>query len=261
MKQYIVDAFTNKLFHGNQAAVCVLNQWPDVPLMLNIARENNFSETAFTVKNGDHYDLRWFTPEKEIDLCGHATLGTAFVLFNFYEQEANLLKFQTKSGLLTVKRVGSEFQMNFPAYQLKEVPVTAEMAKAFGTRPQAAYLDRDLLAVFDNEDVVRKMDPDPQQLMKLNGLAIGVTAPGKDYDCVSRVFAPKLGFKEDPVTGSTHCMIAPYWAHQLGKDHLSAFQASARGGQLSLQIDGNRVLIAGPASLYAIADILPEKKF
>lgn len=260
MKQYIVDAFTDKLFHGNQAAVCVMNQWPTESLMLNIAKENNFSETAFTVKNGDQYDLRWFTPEKEIDLCGHATLGTAFVLFHFYEQDAEVLKFNTKSGLLTVKKVGDQFQMNFPAYQLKKVPVTDAMTKAFGTRPKAAYLDRDLLAVFDDEQVVRQMDPDPNQLTKLDGLAIGVTAPGKDYDCVSRVFAPKLGFKEDPVTGSTHCMIAPYWAQQLGKDQLSAFQASARGGKLSLKLDGDRVLIAGPATLYSVADILPDQK-
>lgn len=259
MKQYMVDAFSDQLFHGNQAAVCVMEKWPSDHLMQQIAAENHFSETAFTVKNGDHYDLRWFTPTTEIDLCGHGTLGTAFVLFNYYEPGADQLAFQTKSGLLTVKRDGRLFQLNFPAYQLQQVPVTDTMTEAFGARPKAAYLARDLLAVFDDPQTVIKMKPNYNLLKKLAGAAQSVTAPGKDFDCVSRVFAPKLGMLEDPVTGSTHCMIGPYWGQRLGKQQLNAYQASARGGKLQLTLDGKRVLIAGPVVLYATCDILPNQ--
>lgn len=258
MQQYMVDAFADKLFTGNQAAICVMDRWPSDGLMQKIAAENNFSETAFTVKNGDHYDLRWFTPATEIDLCGHGTLGTAFVLFNYYEQSATELNFETKSGQLSVKRVDDLFQLNFPSYQLKEVPVTEMMTRAFGAKPQKAYLARDLLAVFDDPAIVTQMRPDYGLLQKLDGAAQSVTAPGHDFDCISRVFAPKLGMEEDPVTGSTHCMIGPYWGQQLHTDHLSAYQASKRGGKLDLTLQGKRVLIAGPAVLYATCDILPD---
>lgn len=255
MKQYIVDAFADQLFHGNQAAVNVMNHWPSDQLMQSIAGENNYSETAFTVKNGDHYDLRWFTPGGEIDLCGHATLGTAYVLFEFYETAVRSLRFHTKGGELEVKRDGSNYQMDFPAYKVKSVPVTPTMTKAFGAQPQAAYLDRDLLAVFDDEQIVRQMKPNLKLMKELPGLCIGVTAPGKDYDCVSRVFAPRLDVAEDPVTGSTHCMITPYWAGRLGRNQINAYQASSRGGKLKCILQDGRVLISGPVTLYEVGDL------
>lgn len=214
MKQYIVDAFTEKVFHGNQAAVCVLEEWPAESLMMDITRENNFSETAFTVREGDGYRLRWFTPGGEIDLCGHATLATAFVLFNFYEKESERITFHTMSGDLFIGRRGEHIAMDFPAYECREVPVTDQMAEALGARPLEAYLDRDLLLVYDDEAIVREMRPDFEKVAKIDGASVGVaiTAPGDRYDCVSRFFAPNIAIDEDPVTGSVHCMIAPYWA-------------------------------------------------
>lgn len=191
MRQFIVDAFTSEVFHGNQAAVCVLDEWLPEDLMMAITRENNFSETAFTVKAANGYDLRWFTPGGEINLCGHATLATAYVLFRFFEQTAHELVFHTMSGDLLIGRDGDLILMDFPAYRCQPVPVTDEMGDALGARPSEAYLDRDLLLVYDNEEAVRKMRPDFEKLGLLDGLGVGVTAPGRDYDCVSRFFAPK----------------------------------------------------------------------
>lgn len=255
MKQYIVDAFTDKVFHGNQAAVCVLEEWPEESLMMSITRENNFSETAFTVREGDGYRLRWFTPGGEIDLCGHATLATAFVLFNFYEKEAESIIFHTMSGDLFIGRRGERIAMDFPAYRLGEAPVTDEMEDALGARPREAYLDRDLLLVYDNEATVRGMRPDFEKVGQLDGLGIAVTAPGVDHDCVSRFFAPKLEINEDPVTGSVHCMIAPYWANRLGKDAISAYQASARGGEMVCELQGERVVLLGKAALFSASEL------
>ena len=255
MKQYIVDAFTDRVFHGNQAAVCVMEEWPNDALMMDITRENNFSETAFTVKAGDGYRLRWFTPGGEIDLCGHATLATAFVLFNFYEKEAESITFHTMSGDLFIGRRDERIAMDFPAYRLGEVPVTNEMEDALGTRPREAYLDRDLLLVYDDEATVREMKPDFEKVGQLDGLGIAVTAPGVDHDCVSRFFAPKLEIDEDPVTGSVHCMIAPYWANRLGKDAISAYQASARGGEMACELQGERVVLLGKAALFSVSEL------
>lgn len=255
MKQYIVDAFTDKVFHGNQAAVCVLEEWPEESLMMSITRENNYSETAFTVREGDGYRLRWFTPGGEIDLCGHATLATAFVLFNFYEKEAESIIFHTMSGDLFIGRRGERIAMDFPAYRLVEAPVTDEMEDALGARPREAYLDRDLLLVYDDEATVRGMRPDFEKVGQLDGLGIAVTAPGADYDCVSRFFAPKLEINEDPVTGSVHCMIAPYWANRLGKDAISAYQASARGGEMVCELRGERVVLLGKAALFSASEL------
>ncbi len=255
MTQYIVDAFTDKLFCGNQAAVCVLAEWLSDGLMMNITKENNFSETAFTVKNGEGYDLRWFTPGGEISLCGHATLGTAFVLFNFYEKSAQKITFHTMSGDLFITRSGDFIEMDFPAYKLNEVAVTDLMEKVFGARPLKAYLDRDLLLVFDDEKTVREMQPDFELMKTLDGQGVGVTARGKDYDCVSRFFDPKLCVNEDPVTGSVHCMIAPYWAKRLGKNVINAYQASSRGGELHCEVKGDRVIIAGKVALYSVGEL------
>lgn len=258
MKQYIVDAFTEKVFHGNQAAVCVLEEWPAESLMMDITRENNFSETAFTVREGDGYRLRWFTPGGEIDLCGHATLATAFVLFNFYEKESERITFHTMSGDLFIGRRGEHIAMDFPAYECREVPVTDQMAEALGARPLEAYLDRDLLLVYDDETIVREMRPDFEKVAGIDGASVGVavTAPGDGYDCVSRFFAPNIAIDEDPVTGSVHCMIAPYWAARLEKSTISAYQASARGGEMVCELKGSRVVILGKAALFSVAELM-----
>ena len=255
MKQYIVDAFTDRIFHGNQAAVCVLEEWLPEDLMMDITRENNFSETAFTVKEGDKWHLRWFTPGGEIDLCGHATLGTAFVLLNFYETNAQQVVFTTLSGDLVVTRRGELFEMEFPAYELKRVDVTAAMDDALGAPVKEAYIARDLLCVVDNEQTVRELQPDLEKIKQIDGLLVHVTARGKDEDCISRSFAPKLSVAEDPVCGSGHCHIIPYWADLLGKNELVAYQASRRGGTLYCRREGNKIFMAGKAALYAIDEL------
>ena len=255
MKQYVVDAFTDLVFHGNQAAVCVLDAWLDEDLMMGITRENNFSETAFTVKEGEKYHLRWFTPGGEIDLCGHATLGAAFVLLNFYERGAQHVVFSTLSGDLTVTRKGELFEMEFPAYDLKPVEVTAGMEAALGVRPSAAYMARDLLCVLNDEQAVRTLNPDLEKIRQLDGLLLHVTARGSREDCVSRSFAPKLTVAEDPVCGSGHCHIIPYWADRLGKDALVAYQASRRGGTLYCRREGSRIFMAGKAALYSVDEL------
>ena len=180
MKQYVVDAFTDMLFKGNQAAVCVLEKWLPDELMRNIAKENNFSETAFAVKEKDGYRLRWFTPGGEIDFCGHATLGTSFVLFNYYEKDAEEITFYTQVGNLIIKRDKDMFVMNFPAYKCNPVPVTEAMAEAIGVMPVAAYLDRDLLLVLQDEEQVKNLHPNQKKMAALDGLLVAVTAPGKN---------------------------------------------------------------------------------
>ena len=255
MRQYIVDAFTDKLFHGNQAAVCVLDKWLPEELMMNITRENNFSETAFAVKSNDGYDIRWFTPGGEINLCGHATLATAFVLFNYYEKNVDNITFHTMSGDLFIHRQQDEIVMDFPAYRLNETSVTTQMTKAMGHEPLKAFIDRDLMLVYEDEKIIREMSPDFGEMIQLDGGGVGVTAPGKEYDCVSRFFTPKDKINEDPVTGSAHCMIAPYWAEQLGKKEIHAYQASERGGKLECRLQGNRVVISGKAVLYSVSEL------
>lgn len=258
MKQYVVDAFTDSVFHGNQAAVCVLEQWPPEELMMNITRENNFSETAFTVKEGDKWHLRWFTPGGEIDLCGHATLGTAYVLYRFYEKDADRLVFTTLSGDLAVTKHGDLLEMEFPAYELKPVEVTAAMEDALGTKVKEAYIARDLLCVLDDEQTVRELTPDLEKVKQIDGLLVHVTARGRDEDCVSRSFAPKLSVAEDPVCGSGHCHIIPYWADLLGKDELVAYQASKRGGTLYCKRKGSKIFMAGKAALYSIDELFVD---
>lgn len=258
MKQYIVDAFTDTLFKGNQAAVCVMDEWIADELMQNIAKENRFSETAFTVKEGEGYHLRWFTPGGEIDFCGHATLGTAYVLFNFYEKDADKINFKTHVGILSVQKDGDTFVMHFPAYQCNPVLVTEAMKDAVGADVLEAYLDRDLLMVLRDENTVIHLKPDQKKMGQLDGLLVGVTAKGTTYDCVSRIFAPKMGVEEDPVTGSTHCMITPYWCNKLGKKQLVCYQASERTGKLYTGVSENGVTIAGKAVLYSVGEILSE---
>ena len=181
MKQYIVDAFTDTLFHGNQAAICILDEWLPEDLMMNITRENNFSETAFAVPEGNCYHLRWFTPGWEIDLCEHATLACAYVLFEKYIPQETVITFTTLSGELKVTRNGALLEMEFPAYELKPLPVTDQLADALGARPEEVYIGRDLLCIFKHEETVRNLSPDQQKLLALDG--VQVTAPGKEFDC------------------------------------------------------------------------------
>ncbi|HWQ51852.1 MAG TPA: PhzF family phenazine biosynthesis protein, partial [Terriglobales bacterium] len=252
---YVVDAFTDKVFAGNPAAVCAMEDWLPDGLLMNITRENNLSETAFAVPEGEGYRLRWFTPGGEIDLCGHATLAAAYVIDRFIQPGRAVIRFFTLSGTLTVEKRGDLFEMDFPAYALTSVPVTDEMAQALGARSMEAYMGRDLLCVMDSEETVRGLVPDMNKLLSLDGLLLHATAQGRAYDCVSRSFAPKLGVPEDPVCGSGHCHIVPYFAGRLGKKELVACQASARGGILYCAADGDRVRLAGRAALFSEAEI------
>lgn len=259
MKQYIVDAFTDKPFAGNPAAVCVMDKWPSESSMMKLAMENNLSETAFIVKEKEGYHLRWFTPGNEVELCGHATLASSFVILNFVEPESSSVSFNTMSGVLTVTRRGDLYEMDFPTYDLKEIPVTDDMEKAFGVRPVKAVLGLDLVCVFETEEQVRNMEPDQAMLMKIEGRLQNATAAGIETDCVSRSFAPKVAIAEDPVCGSAHCQIADYWSQVLGKKEILAYQASKRGGYLYCELKGNgRISISGKAALVAISEIVAE---
>lgn len=260
MRQYIVDAFADRIFEGNPAAVCVLERWPDEALMMQITRENNLSETAFAVPQGDGYHLRWFTPSGEIDLCGHATLATAYVVTQFIQPGAETIRFQTLSGLLTVKRRDDLLEMDFPAYTLKRLEVTDAITEALGVRPVEVWRARDLLCVLEREEDVVSLTPDMEKLKELKGALMQVTARGSRYDCVSRSFAPKMGVPEDPVCGSGHCHIIPYWAERLGKTQLVARQASLRGGTLYCRMAGDRVFLAGRAALYARCELMLEDR-
>ncbi|MBU3129971.1 PhzF family phenazine biosynthesis protein [Clostridium tagluense] len=255
MKQYVVDAFSDKVFGGNPAAVCVMDNWLSDEIMMKITRENNLSETAFAVKEGEDYRLRWFTTGGEIDLCGHATLATAYVITKFIEPEVTEVRFQTHSGLLVVVSKGDFLEMDFPSYELKKVEVTEAMVEAIGVRPLEVYLGRDLLCVLESEEEVRNLNPNMEKLKALDGQLLHVTAKGKEFDCVSRSFAPKLNVPEDPVCGSGHCHIIPFWAGRLGKNDLVAYQASSRGGTLYCEYQGDRVKMSGKAALYSTADI------
>lgn len=256
MKQYIVDAFTDEVFHGNPAAVCVMDKWPEEKWMMQLAAENNLSETAFIVKEEEGYHLRWFTPTTEVELCGHATLASSFVMLNYYEKDAKEVSFNTMSGRLTITRKDDRYEMDFPTYELKEIPVTDAMEKAFGARPVKAVFGLDLVCVFENEDIVHNMKPDQTLLTVIPGRIQNATAAGAESDCVSRSFCPKLGIPEDPVCGSAHCQIADYWSGVLNKADIEAYQASKRGGTLYCHLEGNgRIKISGKAVLFAISEI------
>ncbi|MFT4186090.1 MAG: PhzF family phenazine biosynthesis protein [Micrococcaceae bacterium] len=255
MDQYIIDAFTDKVFSGNPAAICILEEYPDDKLLQAITRENNLSETAFLVPNGNNYQLRWFTPSGEIDLCGHATLATSYVISQFIDTEAKSYTFETKSGLLKVTKEAGMFEMDFPSFDLKSIPVTDAMTEALGLTPIEACLGRDLICVLETEEEVRNLKPDIEKVKALDGLLLQVTAKGKDYDCISRTFAPKHDVIEDPVNGSGHCHIFPYWSVRLSKTKLVGYQASARGGVLYGEVKNNRVLLSGKAALYAKAEV------
>ena len=256
MKQYIVDAFTDTPFSGNPAAVCVMDHWPPEESMMKLAMENNLSETAFVVKEKAGYHLRWFTPGTEVELCGHATLASSFVILNYYELDSDTVSFNTLSGVLTVKRNGNLYEMDFPVFKLKEIPVSDAMEQAFGCRPVKAVLGLDLICVFESEEQVRTMRPDQEKLMRIEGRIQNATAKGSDTDCVSRSFCPKLSIPEDPVCGSAHVQIADYWMQETGTDRITAYQASKRGGYLYCRRrDDNRMAISGKAVLVAVSEL------
>jgi PhzF family phenazine biosynthesis protein len=251
-----VDAFTDRLFRGNPAAVCLPEQWPEAELMLQMAIENNLSETAFIVKEPEGWHLRWFTPGGEIDLCGHATLASGFVVLNLVEPEAQEVSFRTLSGTLIVRRKGDFYELDFPAYELRSVPVTDAMTEALGAAPTEAWMGRDLLCVFEDEETVRQMQPDQERLRNIGGRIQNATAAGKESDCVSRSFCPRLSIAEDPVCGSAHCQIAAYWSQVLGKKRIHAYQASKRGGHLYCELlENGRIAISGEAVLISVAEI------
>ena len=247
---YQVDAFTRSVFGGNPAMVCPLDEWlPDETLQA-IAMENNLSETAFFVKSGDGFHLRWFTPAVEVDLCGHATLAAAYVLFELLEPNREEVTFTTASGELAVTRHGNRLALDFPARPPRAVDPCSGLIEALGPRPVEIFAARDYLVVYEDEDTVRSLEPDMRALLDIDLFAVIVTAPGRQVDFVSRFFAPAKGVDEDPVTGSAHCTLIPYWAARLGKSNLVARQVSLRGGDLFCEHRGDRVTIAGEAALF-----------
>ena len=247
-----VDAFTAMPFGGNPAAVCPLAQWLDDNLLRAVASENNLSETAYFVANGDHYDLRWFTPRCEVKLCGHATLASALVILQILAPESNSVRFETRfSGPLTVSRDGDLLAMDFPAnapWACANPP--AALIEGLGSDPAVVMqVEDNYFAVFKREEDVKRIRPNLRVLEKLHPAGVAITAPGEDSDFVSRYFAPSYGIPEDPVTGSTHCSLAPYWGERLGKTSLHAKQISERGGELWCELKRDRVIIEGNAVL------------
>lgn len=254
-----IDAFAERVFQGNPAAVCPLDAWLPEALMQAIAAENNLSETAFCVPEGNGYGLRWFTPLKEIDLCGHATLATAHVLFEHLGFAGAEIVFSTRSGALCVTRAGDRLAMDFPAKAVEPCAAPGALIEGLGRAPLEVYGGRDYLAVFADAAEVRALRPDPRRLAELDRHGVIVTAPGGaedgDVDFVSRFFVPKFGVDEDPVTGSAHCSLTPFWAARLGKATLEARQVSRRGGRLQCTLAGERVILRGRAVTYMAATI------
>ncbi|MBV5312826.1 MAG: PhzF family phenazine biosynthesis protein [Prolixibacteraceae bacterium] len=256
LRIFQADAFAASLFKGNPAAVVPLTEWLSDDTMQQIAGENNLSETAFFIPEGDHFHIRWFTPKAEVKLCGHATLATAHVLFNELNFRGEQIEFNSKSGILTVKKVAEKLQLDFPADLAQEVDPIPSFAKAFGVQASATFKGRtDYLLLFDSEEIIRNIAPDFQLLLETDARGIMVTAKGNEVDFVSRFFAPAVGVNEDPVTGSAHTTLIPFWANRLNKTELTALQLSARGGQLWCTLSGNRVLIAGKAVTYLRGEI------
>ena len=248
---YQIDAFTDHLFGGNPAAVCPLERWLPDEVMQKIAAENNLSETAFFVPQADGYELRWFTPTTEVDLCGHATLASAYVIAHILKSHTRRMVFLSKSGPLAVQVDGDLIRLDFPADPPHPVTSPYGLEQALGLKPREVLAARiKYLLVLATEDQVRQVTPDMSALMKLDQSGVIVAAPGEDCDIVSRFFAPRLGVPEDPVTGSAHCVLVPYWAARLGKSRLRARQLSKRGGELFCEAHAERVWISGRAVKY-----------
>jgi PhzF family phenazine biosynthesis protein len=253
---YHIDAFTDKLFSGNPAAVVPLNNWLSEETMLSIAAENNLAETTFYVKTDDGFDLRWFTPTVEVDLCGHATLAAAYVIFNLQKFEGEEIRFDTRSGILTVKREDDWLTLNFPVDQYQIAVPPPALVESLNTVMTEVYKGKtDYLVVLDSEEEVMNLEFDIIVLSTIPARGIIITAPGDDVDFVSRFFAPQSGIDEDPVTGSAHTTLIPYWAEKLDKKTLTAKQLSKRGGYLKCELADDRVNISGQARLYLQGEI------
>ena len=257
-----VDAFTEKVFSGNPAGVCLLENWLTEQEMLSIAAENNLSETAFCVRQGEGYALRWFTPKSEVQLCGHATLATAFVIFTTVKPGSELVQFQSCSGPLTVRQDGDYMAMDFPALPAKPcVSIPHELLEGLSPTPRVVLetgrtaAERNYFVIYETEEDVRTARPDLALLEKLHPAGVCLTAPGTQSDFVSRYFAPSYGIPEDPVTGSTHCTLGPYWSGRLNKGMLRAWQISQRGGELLVEPREERVTLKGKAVLYLTGTI------
>ena len=253
-----IDAFADRAFTGNPAAVCVLDNWLDDRTMQQIAMENNLAETAFTLKNDGIYELRWFTPETEVDLCGHATLATAFVLFNHYETTETSIEFNSpRSGKLVVEKSDNDFlTMDFPRDETREVAEVENINKAIGAIPKKTIKGKtDYLLIYASQQEIERITPDFHLLDQLDCRGVIVSAPGNEVDFVSRFFAPQCGIPEDPVTGSAHTTLTPYWSAVLGKTKMTAKQLSPRGGDLRCEYLGERVKISGKAVPYLVGEI------
>ena len=263
IQQYVVDAFADRVFEGNPAAVCMLDRWPSEELLQAITRENGLPETAFVVPEGDSWRMRWLSQHGEINLCGHATMAAAYAMMRFVTPDSEELRYETLGGTLTVRKEGDLLSMDFPAYQLKRLEVTDAIEDALGARPREVWRARDLICLFDDPRTVVEMQPDQEKLLHVKGALMHVTAPGTgDYgmfDCVSRTFSPKMGLDEDPVCGSGHCHLVPFWAARLKKNELVACQASPRGGTLYCRMEGDRVILAGRAVLYSHSELFLDE--
>jgi PhzF family phenazine biosynthesis protein len=256
IRMFQVDAFTEELFRGNPAAVCPLETWLPAETMQKIAMENNLAETAFFVKEKERFRIRWFTPAVEVDLCGHATLATAYVIFEVEGFAGPLIEFDSRSGLLAVRRDGDRLTLDFPADSVVPVDLPAGLAEALGARPLEVYKGKtDYLLVFGSHAEIEALAPDFGRLGKVPARGIIVTAKGEEVDFVSRFFAPQVGVNEDPVTGSAHTTLTPFWAARLGKSELAAIQLSKRRGRLWVKNLGERVEISGHARLYLRGEI------
>lgn len=255
LTQYQIDAFSPTIFSGNPAAVVPLSEWLPDTLLQAIAAENNLSETAFFAPEGEGWRLRWFTPVAEVDLCGHATLASAHVLFQHLGVTAERILFHTRSGELTVRRDGDRLEMDFPARSSTPCIPPDDLLQGLGHPPLEVLASDDYIAVYASEAEIRALMPDMAALARLDRRGVIVTAPGDTADFVSRFFGPKFGIPEDPVTGSAHCELMPYWARRLGHDRLRAFQCSARGGELDCTLVGERVRLAGQACTFMVAQI------
>jgi PhzF family phenazine biosynthesis protein len=253
-----IDAFAEKVFSGNPAAVVPLDKWLPDDVMQNIAMENNLSETAFFIPDGEGFYIRWFTPVTEVNLCGHATLATGHLVFNHLGFNGDEIIFQSKSGILKVKRQNDLIFLDFPASKLNEIPLPDKIENAFGILPEKCFdsinID-DLMMVFDSEQIIQELQPDFEFIKKLESRGIIVTSKSTKYDFVSRFFAPAVGIHEDPVTGSAHTLLIPYWSKELNKTELTAKQISKRGGVLHCKNKGERVEIGGKAFTYLKGEI------
>jgi PhzF family phenazine biosynthesis protein len=256
IRLFQIDAFTDKLFGGNPAAVCPLDHWLPDALMQQIAMENNLAETAFFVRAEDRFEIRWFTPEIEVDLCGHATLASAFVIFNLEHYTKSIIEFTSRSGLLRVLKNDDFLTLDFPVDDLVECAAPEGLLDGMGLRPLEICKGKtDYMLIYSSAGQVANLKPDMLQISKIAARGIIATAPGDDVDFDSRFFAPQSGIPEDPVTGSAHTALTPYWANKLGHNELSARQLSKRGGRLQCRLVGNRVEISGQAKAYMTGEI------